>query len=222
MALVYRRLTAWPPGRARVPLIEQEGSPFRAAHDATIEQLERELRHVSAAGAAVQIDVESARELRGDGGGPRIDARMRSSAVVLTFRKQIYVREQWNDVPVTFASAKFDLWQDNLRAITLGMEALRRVERYGITSAGEQYRGFAALPSSTTPAVSTDQAADIIRGRSMVDGATAQSILASATVAKEYVRIARAKTHQPESGARADHGRVHARPGSRARPWRAP
>ena len=85
-----------------------------------------------------------------------------------------------------------------------GMEALRRVERYGITSAGEQYRGFAALPSSTTPAVSTDQAADIIRGRSMVDGATAQSILASATVAKEYVRIARAKTHPDSGGSSAE------------------
>jgi hypothetical protein len=37
-------------------------------------------------------------------------------------------------------------WRDNLRAIVLGLRALRAVSRYGITEGiGEQYAGFAQL-----------------------------------------------------------------------------
>ena len=41
----------------------------------------------------------------------------------------------------------FDDWQENVRAIALGLEALRKVDRYGITKRGEQYVGWKALPS---------------------------------------------------------------------------
>lgn len=49
--------------------------------------------------------------------------------------------------PLRYATDTFTKWQDNLRAIALGLEALRKVDRYGITKRGEQYRGFAALPA---------------------------------------------------------------------------
>ena len=35
-------------------------------------------------------------------------------------------------------------WQHNLRSIALGLEALRAVDRYGISRRGEQYAGFRA------------------------------------------------------------------------------
>src|SRR6185503_14116675 len=38
-------------------------------------------------------------------------------------------------------------WRQNLRAIVLGLESLRRVERYGIANRGEQYTGWQQLPS---------------------------------------------------------------------------
>jgi len=41
---------------------------------------------------------------------------------------------------------KFPTWQDNVRAIALGLEALRKVDRYGIVQSAEQYRGWQALP----------------------------------------------------------------------------
>jgi hypothetical protein len=44
-----------------------------------------------------------------------------------------------------FAVDMFPSWQDNLRAIALGLEALRKVERYGIANRGEQYAGWAQL-----------------------------------------------------------------------------
>jgi hypothetical protein len=40
-----------------------------------------------------------------------------------------------------------ELWQHNIRSIALGLEALRAVDRYGITRRGEQYAGFRALPA---------------------------------------------------------------------------
>jgi hypothetical protein len=46
---------------------------------------------------------------------------------------------------LTYPCNKFDRWQDNLRAIALGLEALRKVERYGIAERGQQYAGYAAL-----------------------------------------------------------------------------
>lgn len=51
--------------------------------------------------------------------------------------------------PLTYETAEFATWQDNLRAIALGLEALRAVDRYGISKRGEQYRGWKALPMSS-------------------------------------------------------------------------
>ena len=53
-------------------------------------------------------------------------------------------------------------WEHNVRAIGLGLEALRAVDRHGITRRGEQYAGFKALP------VSAD-APSYDRGRALVD-----------------------------------------------------
>lgn len=39
----------------------------------------------------------------------------------------------------------YPAWQNNVRAIALGLEALRKVTRYGIGARGEQYTGWAQL-----------------------------------------------------------------------------
>lgn len=75
----------------------------------------------------------------------RQDGTMRSNA-----------RPPGSDVAITFTSVdkgellfvcgRFWSWQENARAIALGLEALRKVERYGITQSNEQYRGWQALP----------------------------------------------------------------------------
>lgn len=46
----------------------------------------------------------------------------------------------------------FTSWEDNLRAIALALEALRKVDRYGVTRRGEQYRGFLELEANAAPA----------------------------------------------------------------------
>ncbi len=55
-------------------------------------------------------------------------------------------------------------WQSNVRAIALGLEALRTVDRHGIASDGEQYRGFTALPPAREagPAMTVEDAARFV------------------------------------------------------------
>lgn len=63
---------------------------------------------------------------------------------------------------LSYPSARFDHWQDNVRAVALALEALRKVDRYGVTRRGEQYRGFAQLPAGrTTP--------DAIHGHDLIE-----------------------------------------------------
>ena len=49
--------------------------------------------------------------------------------------------------PLSYPCDAFDDWQDNVRAIALALEALRTVDRYGVTKRAEQYRGWQSLPS---------------------------------------------------------------------------
>lgn len=46
-------------------------------------------------------------------------------------------------------------WQINLRAIALGLEALRKLDRYGITSRGEQYTGWRAIEATPSSEFAT-------------------------------------------------------------------
>jgi hypothetical protein len=47
----------------------------------------------------------------------------------------------------------------NSRSIGLELEALRAIDRYGITKQGEQYVGFKALPSGSLVGVSAERGA---------------------------------------------------------------
>lgn len=45
---------------------------------------------------------------------------------------------------LVYATDSCDRWQDNVRSIALGLEALRAVDRFGISREGQQYAGFRA------------------------------------------------------------------------------
>lgn len=63
---------------------------------------------------------------------------------------------------LVYATDVCEFWQHNVRSIALGLEALRAVDRYGITRKGEQYAGFAQL---------TAGGPDPNRGRQLVEAA---------------------------------------------------
>jgi hypothetical protein len=207
VAITFRPLTQWPPLRVKTPEAERVDAQFKApgrwANSGTPSQrylgrtripiaqtyndLDRELWAIDATDVVIQLDFPES-SFRRDGSGPRDDRRPYSPAVVLTFKR--------NGAAHTFACDRFQRWQDNLRGITLGLEGLRRLERYGIVQSGEQYRGWQALPSSTTPALSTEAAAQVISARS---GSPASMIQHDRETALRAVRAARWKAH-PDAG----------------------
>ncbi|HWU31023.1 MAG TPA: hypothetical protein VN041_18225 [Microbacterium sp.] len=64
----------------------------------------------------------------------------------------------------------FTTWQDNLRAVALALEALRKVDRYGVTKRGEQYRGFLAIEATAAPAGFATADAALTYLEQLVDG----------------------------------------------------
>lgn len=142
-------VTFRPPSRP-LPPEERHTSPFTAGWSDTVELLAGELRHLTAERVVVELEL-SERDLRLDG-MPRADARLRSDAVRIAFDSSYG--------PLMYETGRFGAatwrtgpgWQANVRAIALGLEALRKVDRYGITKRGEQYTGWKALPVSTDPA----------------------------------------------------------------------
>lgn len=106
-------------------------SQFRGSYGKTLKDLERELDHLDAHSITIQAGFPNSK-IRNDG-WPYSSARPEHPGVVLQFQRG-------KDV-LTFRSLKFSTFEENLRAIALTMDALRRVDRYGVVE-GEQYQGF--------------------------------------------------------------------------------
>lgn len=162
-------------------------SLFSAGLRPTLKLLTRELEHLDADNIVVELDVRE-QDIRLDG-YPRANARALSPAVRVTFESK--------HGPLRYETAEYDTWQDNLRAIALSMEALRAVDRYGVSKRGEQYRGWRALPTGTDPADSTvtrEQALAVIKFHAGVD-----PVLAAASI-PEAIKAAIKATHPDRGG----------------------
>ena len=94
-------------------------------------------------------------------------AEVKHPGVVLAFDS--------NHGPLSYATDTFEgrwmgdppNWQINTRAIALGLEALRKIDRYGIGAYGQQYAGYKALPAGSDGAsthMTRSQAKSIITG----------------------------------------------------------
>lgn len=137
-------------------------SQFKSTLSKTLRLLSRELEMLKATKLVVLLDV-SERDIRLDG-TPRANARVGEPCVAVSFESK--------HGPVRMVTGEFGTWQDNLRAIALSLEALRSVDRYGVSKSGEQYRGWRAIPASTDAAdliVDVDHALEYL-GQWMVPG----------------------------------------------------
>lgn len=143
MNITFRHLDVRPPGWLPASRTRPR-TPFSASYTATVKLLDRELAQLGATSAHVQVDLEAGSN------GVRIDGQLRASAkvahpgVILT----VVTRSHGT---LVYDCDRFggggSAWQANLRAIALGLEALRKIDRYGIADRGQQYAGFAALGS---------------------------------------------------------------------------
>jgi hypothetical protein len=155
-----------------------------------LELLEREAEQLLAVSVIIEIAV-AAGDIRQDG-KPRASARPTLPAIV------VYILRR-NKTPLQFASDAFTGWQDNLRAIALTMENLRAIDRYGVTKAEEQYRGFEAIEAPQ--AVSRErQCAEVIANYTLK---TAEDLLSNFDALKLAYRAACRQTH-PDFGGDAE------------------
>ena len=159
----------------------------------TLALLERELTALGAKDRTMLVAI-APQDFRLDG-KPRAQARAEHPGVILSFSTKYG--------ELSYAVDTFTTWQDNLRAIALGLEALRKVDRYGVTKHGEQYRGFLAIEGGTAmPAgFSTAQgAAEWLNDRFGEPG--------TVFTFRELLRRAQRATHPDAGGDAAEFQRV--------------
>lgn len=196
-ALDVRPLTTWPGDLT--PGYKRQRAPFSATLGKTLRDLDREIRYLRCNHAVMEVAMDAA-DFRLDG-TPRAQARAHHPGIVLSLPKT-------SVGPLRYATDTFTTWQDNLRAIALGMDALRRVDRYGITCRGEQYAGFKALPSgSGAPSeggMTRDEAAVLIAAAASWGPLKyhAVDVLRDDEIRREAFRKAARKAHPDAGGAR--------------------
>lgn len=156
--IVLKHLDRWPREQTKA----REYSRFTSKNDdswrrseigwgRTEHELRAELDRINVPEAVMQLAVRE-RDIRIDG-GLRADAKPSHPGVILSF---VHPKQG----PVTFACDKWTTWQANIRGIAKALEALRLVDRYGITQSGEQYAGWKELPSGHPMGTSPDPLAE--------------------------------------------------------------
>jgi hypothetical protein len=199
-------MSAWPDTLKVGPIREWPGSltaassrkaaPFRATLNDTLKVLDREIYQLVET-PAQQNSTELLVAIPAGGfrldGRPRADARAEHPGVIFSL-----------DSPhghLSYPCDTYTAWQDNLRAIALALEALRKVDRYGVTRRGEQYRGFLAIEATAAPAGfgTVEDAAGFVRAMSGErPDVTDREGMARA------VRLAKRHTHPDTAGGSAD------------------
>jgi hypothetical protein len=131
MEVTFRPLPVWPHKAS-----QRRSSQFATPYPRTLTQLEREISYLGGRDVTIGIGLEEY-DIRQDG-MPRANARpVGHPGVEVSFDTKAHGR-------LTYATDQFYDWRDNVRAVVLSLEALRAVERYGV-SKGRQYAGFSLL-----------------------------------------------------------------------------
>lgn len=186
-----RPIDQWP----RELTKSRQRARFSAPYGSTMQLLDRELKHLRARGVVLLMAL-SERDIRLDG-RPRANAKADHPGVILCFEDRTGAKR--------FPCDKFDHWHDNLRAIALSLEALRTVDRYGVTTHGEQYRGWQALPSPNGDHWNADQAREWLSGFLGLQKLPPEM---SQEAIEVYVRSAEKKAHPDTGGNASDFHKV--------------
>ncbi|SFN66678.1 hypothetical protein [Mycetocola miduiensis] len=169
---------------------KRRASNFASTMSSTLATLRRELFQLDAEDVRLQVAIPAS-QFRLDG-YPRATAKAEHPGIILTM--------QTNVGALSYPCDTFTTWEDNLRAIALALEALRKVDRYGVTKRGEQYRGFMAIEATAVPAgfTSADDAREFLRS---VTGDLWKDVSASDS---HLVRTAKRWAHPDMPGGDAD------------------
>lgn len=156
--ITFRSLLVWP--HPSTPTWERRGRfTFRAGWDDTVNRLLYEIDRLDGSDILIGAGL-SPDDVRLDG-LPRANARQ-------PLHPGVEVSFSTRQGRLVYATDVCEFWQHNLRSIALGLEALRDVDRYGITRKGEQYAGFAQLGAGESPA---DRGARLVEAAGSVKAA---------------------------------------------------
>jgi len=155
-------------------------SQFKSSWSKTVDLLEREL-DLNAKHIVIQADV-SREDVRLDG-MLRANARPKSPRVIISFGSKYG--------NLSYPCDTFTFWQDNVRAIALALESLRKVDRYGVTRRAEQYKGWAKIEDNSLPST-IYEAATLL---SSLTSDPVSSLMENDRLTKSQLRTALAKYH---------------------------
>lgn len=163
----------------------RSGAQFRSTWEQTLKLLRVEAEWLGATYLVVQVDADPS-DIRQDG-MLRVRARVGFPGV------KVSLDSTWG--PLTYATDAYEDWRKNVHAIALSMQALRAVDRYGVSRHGEQYRGWTAIEAEPSH-VAVDHAAHLLATLGGSD--PAQVRRDPATCRRAYLRAAR--TYHPDVG----------------------
>jgi hypothetical protein len=147
---------------------------FQASWDDTLVLLRDEVERLDGEyPIVIQIDVTEL-DLRQDG-MLRSKARVGPNpGAVVSFQSRFGPLRYATDAYEQRWTGALPGWQANVRAIALALEALRAVDRYGVSRRGEQYTGWKALPAGsgagTSPFATTGAALQWMRAQDDLEG----------------------------------------------------
>lgn len=200
--IAYRPIGTWTD--PVTPDDQRRSSPFSSPWSKTRDLLVREVNMVAPRGVdpiiVISVDV-STRDIRADG-FMRADTRVRSDGIVVSF-DSIHGPLRYACDAFTKAAWKRDSigWQANVRAVALGLQALRRVAEYGIGRRGEQYTGWAQLGSGIPMGMSRDSWTMERAFAALGINPNGKPVTAY-TIAAAYTELA--KIHHPDVGGDAE------------------
>lgn len=186
----------WPFAKTSNP----KQSRFDVTYTQTVDLLKREVDMLGNRGTEIVIQIDVAPgDIRRDG-NLRASARTGYHGVVVSFDSK--------HGPLRYGSDEFHrpswgqrgnpAWHANLRAVALGLEALRLIERYGIARDGQQYRGWNELGTGTPmgPAMTVEQATAFMESNS---GLTFSALIHAEEIDLAYRRAAK-RLHPDQGG----------------------
>lgn len=133
-------------GKRRKATEQTAHSRFRTQWGETVNTLYREISRLvkprAVATAILALDVPEAHICQ--------DGSLRANARPVHSGIQLFIESKHG--PLEYQCDLYRDWQDNVRAVALTLERLRKAELYGCVKRGEQYVGFRALPGPANAA----------------------------------------------------------------------
>lgn len=178
----FHPLGTWPGERTKSP----KRGTFKVSWGKILNDLERELNYLKAHSIMIFAGFQ-AFQIRADG-WPKGGSAPIDQGIVLQFESK--------HGTLKYACDTYDHWHQNLRAISLTLDNLRAVDRYGATKTGEQYKGWKSLPEQPGAALTVDAALEWL---SSVSKIYAPAMRTSEDAFNQACRKAATVTH-PDAG----------------------